>query len=156
MPYLLLGLTVFTHPKPLGCIPRSTERRGWPQYHIIQTTQKARTALATVLAGCFLMDSWPCWLFVYWMYSRSYQKWSDLTLNSNLNVAFLHLTCGCFVRVTLVYQTLPSCLWLRNVHLRLHSCSPTQNRWLGHSCFFSETSVVAEQRKGEIMLLNIT
>lgn len=50
-----------------------------------------------------------------------------------------------------VYQTLPFCLWLSRLHLRLQSCSPTQNLVLDHSHFFSGMVAVADQRKGEIM-----
>lgn len=153
MPYLLLGLTVFTHPKPLGCIPRSTERRGWPQYHIIQTTQKARTALATVLAGCFLMDSWPCWLFVYWMYSRSYQKWSDLTPERCLSSSYLRMLCEsdtCLPNFALLSLTeeRPS-----PAPLMLSDTEPVA--WPLMLFFRDERSGWTEERR-EIMLLNIT
>lgn len=41
VPYLLLGLAVFPHSKPLGCIPKGSRRRRWPQYHMTQN-QTAR------------------------------------------------------------------------------------------------------------------
>lgn len=42
VPYLLVGLTAFPHSKPLGCVPRDRERRGWIRYQLIQS-QTART-----------------------------------------------------------------------------------------------------------------
>lgn len=70
LPYLLLGFTIFTHTKPLGCIPSSTERGG-----IVSTLhnreKKTKRAIAFLYQTLWYTDS-----------ARSYQKWTHLTLNS--------------------------------------------------------------------------
>lgn len=78
MPYLLLGLTVVPHPKPLGCIPTVQREEGG-----FNITSYRLEVLATL--------AYYCMLVVFLIALPAYIHTLNAGLTSNLNVALFVL-----------------------------------------------------------------
>lgn len=79
----------------------------------------------------------------------------ESTWTNTITTTQATLACGCFARATLVFQTLPSCLGMRSLHLLLllwfQRGSRSQNRKLDRWRFSLRTDVVADRRREKLL-----